>query len=138
MSEEDINKLIDKKVENKVIDTVTLATNSAIQSLTNLIYRMEQSYINHREEELQARAKHREELSSLVTQQIKVTVNGKIDRLDKKLDELAPVLEQYNENKIVEKRDSKRGASAVKWAGALITIGGAIAIIKVFLINFLK
>lgn len=126
------------EIKDYIDDNVRKSTDSSIQALTIIIDGLKRDNAKHIENEIKSRQDFRVELADIVERQIKITVNGKIDKIDKKIDELTPVLRQYNENKIVEERDKKRGMFAVKLAGGLVTIGGALTLMKFYLNWFLK
>jgi tetrahydromethanopterin S-methyltransferase subunit B len=66
--------------------------------------------------------------------EMKQTMGG----MQKSIDEITPMLNEYKDAKITEEVLAKKGKIVVKWAGALATIGGGVYIIKQFFIWFLK
>ena len=91
MSDEDIH------------DEIRQSTDSSIQALTMLVRDLQNDNRKHRQDELESRQAYRMEMLNTVENIVKVTVNGKIDSANKKLDMLIersePVLTQYEERK---------------------------------------
>ena len=91
MSDEDIH------------DEIRQSTDSSIQALTMLVRDLQNDNRKHRQEEVESRQTYRMEMLNTVENIVKVTVNGKIDSANKKLDMLIersePVLTQYEERK---------------------------------------
>lgn len=89
--------------DDEIHDEIRMSTDSSIQALTVLVRDLQNDNRKHRQEELESRQAYRMEMLNTVENTVKVTVNGKIDAANKKLDMLIersePVLTQYEERK---------------------------------------
>lgn len=89
--------------DDEIHDEIRMSTDSSIQALTTLVRDLQNDNRKHRQEELESRQAYRMEMLNTVENIVKVTVNGKIDAANKKLDMLIersePVLTQYEERK---------------------------------------
>jgi hypothetical protein len=99
--------------DEDIKDHVRQSTDSAIQALTAVVKSVQDDNRRHREEELASREIYREKMLKTVEDIVKVTVNGKIDKIaikqqedSEKIDELVadikrsePVIKQYEDTK---------------------------------------
>lgn len=83
-------------------EEVRMATDSAIQSLTNIVGEIQKSsrktneiLESHRAEEIASREVYKDKMMEAVADQIKVTVNGKIDKIDTKIDIQSTKFEEH-------------------------------------------
>lgn len=123
-------------------DNIRKGIDSAIQAVTILIGNMQTEQRIHQENEKIAIEQLKNDLVLAVENQIKKTVNGKIDRIqqnfDENMKEIAPLIKDFKDAKITEEVLAKKGKKVVKWAGTLATLGGGAYAIKQFFIWFLK
>lgn len=119
-------------IQDYIDDNVRKSTDSSIQALTSLVRSLQEDNRRHREEELESRQLYRMEMLNTVENIVKVTVNGKIDAANKKLDMLIersePVIKQFEEKQIVNKQFGLIGTTTGKFAafiGSLTVIGAA-------------
>jgi ABC-type transport system involved in cytochrome bd biosynthesis fused ATPase/permease subunit len=99
----------------------------------------------HSRREIEGRNAYRKELTEEVKGMIKLTVNGKIDRLtenveltDRKLvdfiKESQPVIDAFKEDQTVNKALSRKAKKILFWLGGIVTVFGALY----FLVPFIK
>lgn len=61
-----------------------------------------------------------------------------MEEMQKSIEEITPMLNEYKDSKITQEVLAKKGKMAIKWAGALATLGGGVYVIKQFFIWFLR
>lgn len=130
-----------EELKNYVEDRVRLSTDSAIQTLTNLIGKV-LLMLDGQKKEFD---NHKKEIAIVVENKIDTKVNGKIDKLTILLNDLSaavadlkPVKEKFDkEVKTEEVHDADR-RFFLKWAGLFSAIGIILAGIKYFILNLLK
>jgi hypothetical protein len=119
-------------IDKEVLDKVVLATSSSVQALTNLVGKIQQN-----------QHEFHKELITSVDNQIKKTVNGKIDKLndtmnnhiekhDADMVSLSEIIESRKDNKIAIKVLKKYSIPAIGAVGGVITTIGYWETIKNF------
>lgn len=141
MEKEDIKMLIEENVRK--------STDSAIKALTNIVGSMQQDNVKHRVDEALFRERFKDEIAIVVQKQIQITVNGKIDNLKKSqetfhkemndfMKKLEPVEHKFAHDKSVEELRKEDTKSLLKWTGIIAALGGAVYVIKQFVVWFIR
>jgi uncharacterized protein Veg len=143
METPEARKLVDE-VKDYIDDRVRLSTDSSNKAMTEMLGYLQHSINDiktsldaHRNEEMESREHARELMRETVDRQIQRSVNGKIDKIDKKLDihigEMQEIKEKFNDSKITKKVLTPIIKNVAYGAGALITITSAWAVFKSWL-----
>lgn len=102
MEKEETKKYID--------DQIVRATNSAIMALTNVIGDFGHRLEKHKEDEKEDENRFKEKLIATIREEIKITVNGKIDNIKKTQDKDREVHETF----MKEVREYMQGINPIK------------------------
>ena len=120
--------------DDQIKDQIRQATDSSIQALTLMVREIQNDNRKHREEELGSREDHRKKMLKEVKEIVEITVNGKIDLANRKLDTLisrsAPVIKQYE--------DSRGFWETMKGYAGRIGLVGALIAGTIVIFNYLN
>ncbi len=130
------------------IQSKNQATDAMIAFLQQQSKKFEESMIRNEQAAIDNRKIFKEEMMDVVEKSIQVNVNGKIDKLNKKsdemsgqniqilakLEEMAPMQETYRINKDFKKRSGDIADWVIKIAGVIVALGiifgGFVAVVK--------
>ncbi len=139
-----------EEIRSYIDDNIRKSTDSAVKAMTEIsrsiqvsVQAIDDRARVHREEEIDAREVHRENMMKVVETQIVKTVNGKLDKLSIKMDGMdekitridsatTPLIKDYTEKKIVGSFFKRKERIAIGVGGAIITITSAWFAIKEF------
>ena len=121
-------------INEEIKDEIRHSTDSSIQALTLLVRDIQNDNRKHREEEMDSRVKYRTEMLSAVRDEMKVTVNGKIDNLTQQVKDMddrfkehceivEPIIRQFEDRKGFWNTLSVSGKNIGLISGAIIGIG---------------
>lgn len=119
--------MIQEETKDYIDDQVRLSTDSSLKAtsqvlgyLQNSIKEIKETLERHKEEEELSRERARDEMREAVKEQIQITVNGKIDRIAKTLEEMNGMKKDYDDGQGF-KRVVKKGVLYILGLASLIT-----------------